>query len=98
MTACWQAAADCSRPLPDEISEIAAWIPDGPAPARCALELALLDRIGKRRGFALWKLLDLPQPPAMPTAFTIGVDEPPAMAAMARQIGDYPLIKIKLGG
>src|SRR5439155_23698393 len=45
----------------------------------------------------LHRLFDLPKPPAMPTAFTIGIDMPDAMAAMAKQIADYPLIKIKLG-
>ena len=97
MTDCWQRAAQSSTPLPDEIDAIAGWIPDGPAPARCALELALLDRIGKRRGLPLHRLLDLPKPPALPTAFTLSIDTPDAMAAMARQIKDYPVIKLKLG-
>src|SRR4051812_4483288 len=50
MIACWQAAKDRNKPLPDEQEQIEAWLPPGPAPARCALELALHDRIGKRRG------------------------------------------------
>lgn len=97
MTDCWQRAAQSRTRLPDEIDAIAGWIPDGPAPARCALELALLDRIGKRRGLPLHRLLDLPKPPALPTAFTLSIDTPDAMAAMARQIKDYPVIKLKLG-
>src|SRR5439155_14124746 len=41
MTGCWQAAADSRRALPDEIEDIPGWISaDGPAPARCPLELA----------------------------------------------------------
>src|ERR1051326_2751371 len=50
MTECWARAARQDRPLPDQVADIAGWVPDGPAPARSALELALLDRIGKRRG------------------------------------------------
>src|SRR5213083_3036765 len=57
MTRCWQRAAEQDRPLPDSVDDITAWIPaDGPAPARCALELALLDRIGLRRGVPLHRL------------------------------------------
>jgi L-alanine-DL-glutamate epimerase-like enolase superfamily enzyme len=98
MTNCWQRAAEQDKPPPDAIEKIAAWIPaDGPAPARCGLELALLDRIGKHRGLPLWKILDLPKPAGMPTAFTISIDTPEAMARMAKQIAGYPLIKIKLG-
>jgi L-alanine-DL-glutamate epimerase-like enolase superfamily enzyme len=33
----------------------------------------------------------------MATSFTIGIDEPDAMARMAREIADYPVIKLKLG-
>jgi L-alanine-DL-glutamate epimerase-like enolase superfamily enzyme len=97
MTDCWERAATHDRPPPDELEQIAAWIPDGPAPARSALELALLDRIARRRNLPLYRLLDLPQPPNLPTAFTIAIDTPEAMARMARQIADYPVIKLKLG-
>src|SRR2546423_2739233 len=97
MTDCWKRAAEQKRPLPETIDGIADWIPDGPAPARCAVEIALLDRIGKRRGVPLYELLELPKPAAMATCFTIGIDEPEAMARMARQIDDYPMIKLKLG-
>jgi L-Ala-D/L-Glu epimerase len=68
-----------------------------PAPARCAVEMALLDRIGKRREKPLWELLELEAPANLPTAFTISIDAPDAMARMAKEITDYPVIKIKLG-
>jgi L-alanine-DL-glutamate epimerase-like enolase superfamily enzyme len=98
MIACWERANAAGRPLPDSVADVRAWVPaDGPAPARCAIELALLDRIGKRRGIALHELLDLPRPRALSTTFTISIDTPDAMAAMARQIASYPLIKLKLG-
>ena len=97
MTDCWKRAAEQKRTLPDEIEQIGAWIPDGPAPARSALELALLDRIGRKRGLPLYQLLNLPKPPRMVSCFTIGIEEPATMAKMARQIADYPQIKLKLG-
>jgi L-alanine-DL-glutamate epimerase-like enolase superfamily enzyme len=97
MTTCWERAAASDQPFPDDVSGIDAWIPEGPAPARSAIDLALHDRIGRRQGKPMYQLLGLPKPPAMATSFTIGIDTPDAMAAMARQIADYGVIKIKLG-
>jgi L-alanine-DL-glutamate epimerase-like enolase superfamily enzyme len=85
------------QPLPDSIDQIPAWIPDGPAPARSAIDLALHDRLAKKAGLPLYRFLGLPKPPAMATSFTISIDSPDAMAGMAKQIADYPIIKLKLG-
>lgn len=97
MTAYWERVAAEKRALPDHVEVVASWIADGPPAARCGVELALLDRIGKRCGMPLYKLLDLPKPSALPTAFTISIDSPEAMAHMAKQIANYPMIKLKLG-
>lgn len=94
----WQAAALRDEPFPDDVDEIAAWVGrEGPAPARCALDLALHDRIGRQRGEPLYRLLDLPQPPSLPTAITIGIDTPEEMARQARALANYPILKLKLG-
>lgn len=99
MTAVWQAAAHSSIPFPDDPADIPAWVGDeGPAPARAALDLALHDRIGRRQGVPLYQLLGLPRPEPLPTSFTISLDTPEKMAVMARQVGSYPVIKVKLGG
>ncbi|MCA9969353.1 MAG: dipeptide epimerase [Anaerolineales bacterium] len=99
LTAVWRTAAQSSIPFPDDVAGIAAWVGEaGPAPARAALDLALHDRIGRRRGRPLYELLGLPRPQPMPTSFTISLDEPEKMAAMARQIAHCPVIKVKLGG
>lgn len=98
MIACWQKAAAARRPLPDDPAEIPAWVgQDGPAPARSGLELALYDRIARRQGVPLYRLLGLPQPTPLPTSFTIAIDTPERMAEMALDIEDMPVIKIKLG-
>lgn len=97
MIGCWQKAAEQARPLPDRVEEFGAWIPEGPAPARSAIDLALWDRIGKKRGEPLWKMVGLPKPPGMVTSFTIGIETPEVMGRMAREIPDYSIIKIKLG-
>lgn len=99
MIAFWQNAAAREDPLPDEVEAVEGWAGfDGPAPARCALELALYDRIARRNGLPLWQLLDLPCPQPQPTSFTIAIDTPEAMAKMAAEIPDFPVIKVKLGG
>jgi len=98
MIAVWASAARRTDPLPNDPAEISRWVgAEGPAPARCALDLALHDRIGRRRGLPLYRLLDLPEPPVLPTSFTISIDSPQEMARRTAQVADYPIIKIKLG-
>ncbi len=99
MTGFWDSAAQREDPLPDDIDAVEAWVgASGPAPARCALELALYDRIARNRGLPLWRLLDLPAPEPQPTSFTIAIDTPQAMAKMAADLVGFPVIKVKLGG
>lgn len=94
----WTAVAQRTDPFPDDPDAITPWIgSDGPAPARSALDLALHDRIGRRRNLPLYQLLDLPRPAPMPTSFTIGIDSPEAMARMAAAVPQYKVLKIKLG-
>ncbi len=104
MIATWERTARRRDPLPDAPSEIPGWIGTaGPAPARCALDLALHDRLGRRAGVPLWQLLDLPRPPGVPpartlaTCFTIAISEPDEMARQAAEARQYETLKIKLG-
>jgi L-alanine-DL-glutamate epimerase-like enolase superfamily enzyme len=98
MVTLWEDVAQRPTPFPDDPAEIAAWVGEaGPAPARCAVDLALHDRIGRQRGRPLYQLLGLPRPPALPTSFTLGIDTPELMAQQAVRIADYPVIKVKLG-
>lgn len=98
MAAFWERAAQRTDPFPDDPAQIAAWVgDDGPAPARCALDLALHDRIGRLRGLPLYELLGLPKPKPLSTSFTIGIAEPETMARQAAEAVDFPIIKVKLG-
>ncbi|MEJ2211601.1 MAG: dipeptide epimerase, partial [Anaerolineae bacterium] len=98
MIATWQAAAARTEPLPDDPAAIPAWVGGaGQAPARCALDLALHDRVGRQRGLPLYELLGLPRPPAAPTAFTISIAAPDEMARQATEAAEYPILKLKLG-
>jgi L-alanine-DL-glutamate epimerase-like enolase superfamily enzyme len=98
MFAFWRAAAARTDPFPDDLAEIAEWVgPEGPAPARCALDMALHDRIARRQGVPLYRLLGLPRPPAHETSFTVSIASPEEMAHLAAQVRDYRIIKVKLG-
>ena len=98
ITAVFDQAAQSNKAFPDDVAQIPDWVgKEGPAPARCALDLALHDRIGKLRNQPLYQILDLPKPNPLPTSFTIGIDTPAVMAEHARQHANIPIIKVKLG-
>jgi L-Ala-D/L-Glu epimerase len=65
--------------------------------AKCALDIALHDLVGKVTGRSVRHLLDLPGP-IPPTDFTLGLDEPAVVAERARRAATFPALKIKCGG
>jgi L-alanine-DL-glutamate epimerase-like enolase superfamily enzyme len=65
--------------------------------AKCALDMALHDLVGKVAGEPVFRLLALP-PTGPPTDFTIGLDEPAIVAERARRAAAFPALKIKVGG
>ncbi len=69
-----------------------------PGAARNALDCALWDLEAKRENKPLWEIAGLPQPEALPTAYTISLDSPAMMARKAKQFTSYSLLKLKLGG
>ncbi|NNE46025.1 MAG: dipeptide epimerase [Rhodothermales bacterium] len=98
MTAFWDAAGEKNEPFPDDVEQIDGWIgAEGPPPARCALSLALHDRIARRKKKTLHKLLELPTPTSLSTSYTIGLDSPEEMARVASQTSGFPILKLKLG-
>lgn len=98
MTSYWERMVRTKRRPPENLAEVEAWIgSDGPAPARCAVDLAVCDRIGRKAGLPLYALFGLPKPQPQPTSFTIAIDTPEEMARMAAEIAAYPVIKVKLG-
>jgi L-alanine-DL-glutamate epimerase-like enolase superfamily enzyme len=68
-----------------------------PGAARNALDCALWDLAAKRDGVPVWKSAGLPQPRTVTTAFTLSLGDPASMAEAARA-GNWPILKLKLGG
>ena len=65
--------------------------------AKCALDIALHDLVGKVLEASIAGLLELPGP-IPPTDFTLGLDEPAIVAERATRAARFPALKIKCGG
>ena len=65
--------------------------------AKCAVDSALHDLVGKVTGEPVHRLLGL-STDIPPTDFTLGLDEPAIVAERARRAGAFPSLKIKVGG
>lgn len=64
--------------------------------ARASLEIAAHDMMGKRYGMPLYRHFDL-DPSSMPlTTISIGLDAPDVMLKKALEVGDHPILKVKL--
>ncbi|MDQ2872539.1 MAG: dipeptide epimerase [Candidatus Eremiobacteraeota bacterium] len=68
-----------------------------PPAARCGLDLALHDLIGKDCNKPLYALLGLDPAKTPLTSFTIGIGDPELTLQKVAEIGDHPVMKVKLG-
>ncbi len=68
-----------------------------PRAARCGIDIALHDIIGKDLDRPLWRLLGLDPAKAATTAFTLGIQDIDATVDAVRRHRDAPILKIKLG-
>jgi L-alanine-DL-glutamate epimerase-like enolase superfamily enzyme len=69
----------------------------GHGAAKCAVDIALHDLVGKILGQPVHVIRGL-SAVSPPTDFTIGIDEPSIVAERARRAADFPALKIKCGG
>lgn len=67
-----------------------------PGAARNAVDCALWDLEAKLAGKTVGQIIGAPDGASIPTALTIGIDTPEAMAAAAELLADVPLIKVKV--
>ncbi len=80
-----------------EMISMDAILADVPPGARCGLDLALHDLLGKRLGIPLWDMFGL-DPRSIPlTSFTIYINDIGATLELVRAHRDAPVLKIKLG-
>lgn len=85
---------------PDQLERIETRLREtvpGNGSAHTAVSAALHDLFGKRAGLPVWKLLGLDPGETPLSSFTIGIDEPAAMAERVRATPGWPILKIKLG-
>jgi L-Ala-D/L-Glu epimerase / N-acetyl-D-glutamate racemase len=66
--------------------------------ARNALDCAFWDLEAKISGKRAWELANIPLAHKVTTSFTISLDTPAAMAAVAKANPTAPILKLKLGG
>lgn len=69
-----------------------------PGGARNALDCALWDLEAKRLGQPAWQMAGLSSPKPVVTTYTLGADEPEAMADLARAYANARSLKLKLTG
>ena len=68
-----------------------------PVAARCGLDIALHDLIGKDCDRPLYQLLGLDPSKTPYTSFTIGIGDPELTRRKIAEIGNHPILKVKLG-
>ncbi len=80
----------------DRWNEIEALAP-GEHAAKAALDLAILDWVGRSHGLPLWKMMGLARDKALTTSFSIGIDEVHVMQEKIREAAGFGTYKIKVG-
>lgn len=68
------------------------------SPAKAALDVALMDWIGKKLGMPLYQFFGLNPNKTVDTSFTIGVDTIEVMKQKVKEAEVYKIIKVKLAG
>ncbi len=81
----WTCAAQWERVIPDQSCACA------------ALDIAILDWVGRRLNVPLYRLFGLDAGKAPVTTFSIGIDTPEVIKAKVKEAKDFPVLKIKVG-
>lgn len=94
--------AAIGEPDPSDVGLVAAELAmdaciRGHGAAKCAIDIALHDLVGKVVGTPVHVLRGL-SATIPPTDFTIGIDEPAIVAERASRAAAFPALKIKVGG
>ncbi|HQQ86328.1 MAG TPA: dipeptide epimerase, partial [Candidatus Marinimicrobia bacterium] len=73
-------------------------IESGQTAGKCAIDMALMDWIGKSLNLPLYKFWGLDPTKAPLTSFTIGIDTAEIVKQKTREAEPYKILKIKVGG
>jgi len=65
--------------------------------ARCALDIAIMDWVGKKLGVPLYRLWGLDKAKTPLTSYSIGIDTIDVIKRKVREADKYPVLKIKVG-
>jgi L-alanine-DL-glutamate epimerase-like enolase superfamily enzyme len=65
--------------------------------AKCALDIALMDWVGKKLNTPLYRLFGLDKSQTPRTSFSIGIDTPEVIKQKIKEAEAFPLLKIKVG-
>jgi L-alanine-DL-glutamate epimerase-like enolase superfamily enzyme len=65
--------------------------------ARCALDIALMDWVGKKLNIPLYKFYGIDKEKTPVTSFSIGIDTPEIIKQKVREAEKYAILKIKVG-
>ncbi len=65
--------------------------------AGAALDMALLDWVGRKLDVPLYRLFGLDKSRTPVTTFSIGIDTPEVIQQKVREAADFPVLKIKVG-
>ncbi len=81
----------------DYLEEALDRMPEGPAPARAALDMALHDLWAQRLGYPLYRLWGVNPVRAPLSTYTLGMADPNEFQQNLAEVSHYPILKIKLG-
>lgn len=70
---------------------------EGQFAAKAAIDIALLDWVGKKLGVPLYRYFGLDRGDAPVTTFSIGIDTPEITRQKVREAESFPVLKIKVG-
>ncbi len=65
--------------------------------AKAAVDIALMDWVGKKLGIPLYSHFGLDAADAPVTTFSIGIDTPEITKQKTREAADFPVLKVKVG-
>ncbi len=80
-----------------DLQQQIALLAEGQTAAKAALDIAVMDWVGKKLGVPLYRLWGLDRSKVPVTTFTIGIDTPEIMQQKVKEAEAFPVLKIKVG-